>query len=149
MSKFKAGDIVVAVKTTSLIKGGKTYKVAGVLNSTGYQAVIIDGSYENGTVPLAGLGSHNFSLAHPAWIGAARNTDPDTSKAAAKKVRPEPLRVRIERELLKCSRTGSELASALDAKLNSVTPRFAELKRLGRIKDSGQRVNGEIVWEKV
>lgn len=43
--------------------------------------------------------------------------------------------------------TGNELAKLLDAKINSVTPRFAELRKLGHIKAHDiLRRNGEIVW---
>lgn len=43
--------------------------------------------------------------------------------------------------------TGKELAYYVAAPLNSVTPRLAELRRAGVIKDSGQRREGQIVWE--
>lgn len=85
--------------------------------------------------------------------GQARNADPDTSKAAAKVPRSS-LRKRMT-EFFACSKdslgpdagwTGHELVSPMSAPLNSVTPRLAELRRASVIKDSGRRVNGQIVW---
>ena len=80
--------------------------------------------------------------------GGARSNDPDTSKKAARKPR-ESLRDKVF--VLFASNiyrdwTGKEVANYLDAPLNSVTPRFAELRRAGTIKDSGLRRDGQIVW---
>lgn len=87
---------------------------------------------------------------HPAR--PVRSTDPDTSKAAANPNRT-PLRERVaivinggHYEPRQQGWTGHELAAQLQAPLNSVTPRLAELRRTGRIKDSGQRRDGQIVW---
>jgi len=82
--------------------------------------------------------------------GAARISDPATSQAAAAKVKAGPLRQRIENLLRGNGNfTGTEIARMLDARLNSVTPRFAELAKAGRIKDSGRTRGGEIVWQAV
>jgi hypothetical protein len=82
--------------------------------------------------------------------GSARISDPATSHAAAAKVKAGPLRERICVALLKGGNmTGTELAALLHARLNSVTPRFAELAKAGRIKDSGRTRGGEIVWQVV
>lgn len=83
----------------------------------------------------------------------ARNTDPQTSHQAAK-VKRVGLREKIAQvfEEDKASDpfikgwTGHELAEYLDAKLNSVTPRFKELATAGKIKDSGLRRDKQIVW---
>lgn len=86
-----------------------------------------------------------------AWpFPKARLSDPLTSHHAALKVKAPPLRVRIEDTLRAHGNfTGTELAHTLNARLNSVTPRFAELAKAGRIKDSGRTRNGEIVWQAV
>lgn len=82
--------------------------------------------------------------------GRARSTDPATSQAAAVKVKAGPLRQRIEDRLRSQGNlTGTEMAQLLGARLNSVTPRFAELSRAGRIKDSGRVRDGQIVWQAV
>lgn len=82
----------------------------------------------------------------------ARRNDPDTSKAAARKYK-----VGVRRHVCAviCGGdykprpqgwTGKELSDTLGIPLNSITPRFAELRRYGAIKDSGQRREGQIVW---
>lgn len=85
-------------------------------------------------------------------FGQARNTYPDTSKAAAK-IKRTPLRERLYTLIedmtangLPGGVVGTGAARLLDAPLNSITPRFAELRKAGRIKDSGHRLNGQIVW---
>lgn len=84
------------------------------------------------------------------WLFNFRKTDPDTSVQAAynaprKKIRERILEVFMRQGLAR-GYTGHELADVLGVKLNSVTPRFAELSRLGLIKDSTQRRDGQIVW---
>jgi hypothetical protein len=76
-----------------------------------------------------------------------RRNDPDTSKVAARKCRGS-LRQRIRDAMtdVPLSWTGKEMAAALDCPLNSVTPRFAELRRAGVIEDSGVRRYGQIAW---
>lgn len=89
--------------------------------------------------------------------GRARDTDPATSVAAAK-----TRRVTLRQRILNCMTThtfnltgwtGKELATYMDVPLNSITPRFAELagtaksyREAAKIKDSGQRRDGQIVW---
>ena len=76
----------------------------------------------------------------------ARANDPATSKAAGKPTRLS-LRERVQGILcLGHTATGTEIAEQLGARLNSVTPRLAELRRAGKIKDSGQRRDKQIVW---
>lgn len=87
---------------------------------------------------------------HTSDYGKVRNTDPDTSKLAAK-VKRTPLRERLY-DLIASSPwgvVGTGAATLLNAPLNSITPRFAELRKAGRIKDSGSRTNGQIIWEAV
>ena len=76
----------------------------------------------------------------------ARANDPGTSKFAGKPNRPS-LRERVHANLChEHNATGTEIAEHLGARLNSVTPRLAELRRAGRIKDSGIRRDKQIVW---
>lgn len=97
-------------------------------------------------------------MTYPFSTGSARTTDPETSKVAAK-IKRVPLRDQIIQALSEneaaylfsavtpeLGLTGTELASALAAKLNSITPRFAELVKAGKIQDSGRRRDGQIVW---
>lgn len=84
------------------------------------------------------------------WVKKFRNSDPDTSIMAAFKVPSKNIRLRMI-ELFSTENqvrgwTGHEIANRLTIKLNSVTPRFAELGRLGIIKPSHQRRDGQIVW---
>lgn len=86
----------------------------------------------------------------------ARNDDPATSHEAAKVKRVglrEKMAQVFEQDTLDrgldpiiTGWTGHELAEYLDAKLNSVTPRFKELLTAGKIKDSGLRRDKQIVW---
>lgn len=83
-------------------------------------------------------------------FGSARSNDPATSKKAAK-VKRVSLRESILIDLTAAGNaglTGHEAALKAGGihKLNSVTPRFAELRRAQRIKDSGLRRDGQIVW---
>jgi hypothetical protein len=80
--------------------------------------------------------------------GQVRSTDPDTSKAAAK-VRREPLRERLYNLIkgMPGGVVGTGAAKVLEAPLNSITPRFAELRKANRIWDSGERINGQTVWK--
>jgi hypothetical protein len=78
----------------------------------------------------------------------ARRNDPATSKAAAAKAP----RVSLGQKVLDllgtyapAGLTGEEISTRLNARLNSVTPRFAELRRHGLIEENGKR-SGQIVW---
>ena len=75
-------------------------------------------------------------------IGLARNTDPDTSHAAAKNVPNNMEGVVLEgiRSLGKC--TAEELVEYLGMRWDTVTPRFAPLMRKGLIRDTGERRKG-------
>ena len=87
--------------------------------------------------------------------GFARNTDPQTSHDAAKDVAQGGGKL-IDRILIVMSGgyyepreqgwTGKELAADLNAPLNSVTPRFAQLRRQGLIHAAGKR-DKQIVWK--
>lgn len=79
----------------------------------------------------------------------ARKTDPSTSQKAAK-----PKRTGLRAQVLAAiaaakstGLTGHEAAQEIGLlRLNSITPRFAELRKAQKIKDSGQRRDGQIVW---
>lgn len=83
-----------------------------------------------------------------------RSNDPATAKVAA---RPTIVERVLSTLILSGSAgmTGRELSEHLDIPLNSITPRFAQLSRPvgagymmqgARIKDSGVRRDGQIVW---
>lgn len=84
------------------------------------------------------------------WVTKFRRTDPDTSVAAAYKAPIKNIRLRMldvfTHEHKSRGWTGHEIAARLDIKLNSVTPRFAELLRLKKITPSNMRRDGQIVW---
>lgn len=150
---FNPGDIVECVEGSRLLTKGKQYTVDSAYGGL----VRIRGRYEDGSRPHFGEHRWRFKLVRTAAKEAklraferdripARKTDPSTSQKAAKPKRTG-LRERINQYMcLGTAATGEEIAAALDARLNSVTPRFAELQRAGILKDSGERRNGQIVW---
>lgn len=103
-------------------------------------------------------GSSAFEKLIPLRYGAARKLDPQTSKDAAKNVgggklidliflalqEEEALSKHKQREPL--GMTGKALAGYLDKPLNSITPRFAQLRRKGLIHAAGKR-DKQIVWK--
>jgi len=78
----------------------------------------------------------------------ARKPDPETSHAAAARVNTRSLKqvIMAELSLSPGGLNGTELAYISKRKLNSLTPRFAELRREGLIVDGGKRREGQIVW---
>lgn len=150
---FNPGDIVECVEGSRLLAMGKQYTVDEVRSGM----VFIRGKYDDGSRPTFGEYPWRFELVRTAAAEAklqaferdrvpARKTDPSTSQQAAKPKRTG-LRERINQYMCRgTAATGEEIAAALDARLNSVTPRFAELQRAGILKDSGERRNGQIVW---
>jgi len=88
-------------------------------------------------------------------LGLSRKTDPATSQAAAEVCRPLSLQQVILYWLTLAEvappgeqggLTGKEIASRSERPLNSITPRFAQLVKAGKIKDSGLRRDKQIVW---
>lgn len=78
----------------------------------------------------------------------ARKDDPSTSKQAAK-----PLRIGLRQLVLDAIKAfgmdganGHEIETRIARSLNSITPRLAELRKAGLIKDSGVRRDKQIVW---
>lgn len=99
--------------------------------------------------------AHRFDLVEaaptaPVVEHTSRANDPATSVAAGK-VKRTSLREKVWVAMTTTAfvgngLTGHELAKVVDAPLNSVTPRLAELRRAEKIKDSGQRRDKQIVW---
>ena len=88
------------------------------------------------------------------WVKRAdynpvRTTDPATSHRAAQTAvqRRASIKDHILIELgVHGGCTGEEIANRTTLRLNSITPRFAELTRACKIKDSGTTRNKQIVW---
>lgn len=103
-----------------------------------------------------GLCCHNVRCLDPSviWVKRAdynpvRTTDPATSHRAAETAvhRRASIKDHILLELaIHGGCTGEEIANRTTLRLNSITPRFAELTRAGKIKDSGTTRNKQIVW---
>ena len=88
---------------------------------------------------------------------ASRNSDPDTSAAAASSIRGEKANA-LESKVLDMVKahpdglTGQEVTDLLGLDRVTTSPRFAPLKRKGLIYDSGERRSGPsnrpaIVWK--
>ena len=83
-------------------------------------------------------------------LPSVRSTDPATAKAADRKAKPKRYSIKARiLELLASQReglTGTELADYTGHRLNSITPRFADLYRDNLIRCSGQQRSGQTVW---
>ena len=155
---FEAGQKVVCldVGPNFHLTKGKEY----VVNTTGVYVDIIFVTVTNDAgVSTQYYGSRFGAAALPiidASMLPARSNDPDTSKAAAKIKRPKIRDTILDLlDKYKTGLTGQEIAEYSGYRLNSVTPRFAELARKGgspyqiilpKIRDSGHRRSGQIVW---
>jgi hypothetical protein len=74
-------------------------------------------------------------------VGLARNTDPDTSKAAAEGVpNLEGVVYEAIRTLGRC--IADDVVEHLGMRWDSVTPRFSSLIRKGLVRDTGERRKG-------
>jgi hypothetical protein len=84
---------------------------------------------------------NNFHI--PEAVGLSRNSDPETSKAAAKTITRDLERVVLEGiKTFTNGCTADELVKRLNMRWDSVTPRFAPLLRAGYIIDTGMRRKG-------
>lgn len=140
MAKFKIGDKVRRLPEYLGVLGwphGSTVKeVMGIVS--GGSHLWFDDNFSGG------WWDERFELVEAA-------PEPVTSKAAGKVKRTsirEQVRLIIARPDVggRVGWTGHELARHTFSHLNSVTPRLAELRREGKIKDSGQRRDKQIVW---
>lgn len=80
-----------------------------------------------------------------------RHDAPDTSRAAAERVRPKvgTQRATVLNELywtIDPGATDQQISERTGIPLNSVRPRRGELVKQGWVRDSGKRRNGSIVW---
>jgi len=147
--RFKVGDLVVRIPEARDVAGWP-YGDA-VCCVVGYYA------HEILVVPISspplehhgdcGWASSRFSPAEGFADRQARRNDPATSKAAAKVPRVTLAQKVLDLlALYPAGLTGEEIAGRLDARLNSVTPRFAQLRRLGLVEHGGHFRSGQIVW---
>lgn len=88
-------------------------------------------------------------LANPGRIshvgGAARHEDPGTSKEAAAKLDASGLLQLVLEHLQACGERGAtseEVANAVGVDLQSISPRFAQLQRAGKIWKDGTKRPG-------
>lgn len=152
MAKFKVGDKVRRIRCGNIDRKGNIINTGDVL----YVAEVTP----EGWLLFDGFTGPNntffFELVEaapepaPVQHVSSRSNDPATSKAAGK-VKRVSLREQLAIDFSVCGDhglTGHEAALRLGGyhKLNSVTPRFAELRREGKIKDSGHRRDKQIVW---
>lgn len=88
---------------------------------------------------------------HRGLVPSARANDPATSKAAAKGIKVKKASIKdVIIDLLlkyKTGLTGQEIAEYSGFRLNSITPRFAELRRANLVTDSGRQRSLQIVWQ--
>ena len=155
MSKFKAGDKVRCVDAginRHLYNGG-VYTVVYTKVLAGDEYVYVLAS--NGDTH--GYFAHRFELVtEPA---NHKTNDAPTSVAAAVSIKPKKTSIKdVILELLdtyKTGLTGQEIAEYSGIRLNSVTPRFAQLSRWSgspyqkeapKIADTGRTRSGQIVW---
>lgn len=167
MVKFQQGDEVCYIGETSRIlhKGDVLSVLTYSPESHRRPArVYIAGRYRDGSAPARGIDACKLKLVRTAaQVRAAateqteaaprdlnhanaRKTDPSTSKQAAK-----PLRIGLRQLVLDAIKAhgganGHEIEAVVARPLNSITPRLAELRKAGLIKDSGTRRAGQIVW---
>lgn len=159
LNNFQKGDVLEFIESRSdFFRLGQRVTVAAAQSGR----VILVESYNNKAQPGMGMWESRFKLVHrPGHVLApsvaerirafdpvpARKTDPATSHGT------KPKRVSLRQRVLDAiteagpnGATGHEVCGRGSDVLNSITPRFAELRKAGRIKDSGQRRDGQIVW---
>ena len=171
MTEFKIGDRVRRIHYANwgpgwVLSAGDTGTVVGVNFEHGGGWLNLghitdeQGVYKPGTLS----GPHNadyFELVVPSVSSDHRTNDAVTSVAAAKTVRPKKASIKsVILDLLDKHRTGltgQEIAEYSGLRLNSVTPRFAELSRWGAstpaswpaapaIMNTNRTRSGQIVW---
>ncbi len=149
-ARFKVGDLVVrnpgARGAAGWPYGDEVCRVVDHCPNLTYTIVVPVNSPPNPRHHRPWLAKRFTPVTAPAPRAARRN-DPPTSKVAAR-VPGATLAQKVLDLLTWCpaGMTGEEIATRLSARLNSVTPRFAQLRRLGLVEDSGHRRSGQIVW---
>ncbi len=88
------------------------------------------------------------------YAAQARRGDPPTSHAAALTIKPGTLRARVLDALSDGPKSEHEVASILSKERVSVSPRFAELRDAGLIRQAGTKVHAAtnkecICWERI
>lgn len=141
---FKVGDRLMA------IEGCRHYYPAGALGT-----VLKVGDCDYYVDFDEAIGVHVKSDGTRHWYVArviaapvtptSRSNDPATSKGK-RRINKYEQAVLNSLRFTKEGRTGKEIASDEEYPLNSITPRFAPLRRKGLIKDSGLRRDKQIVW---
>lgn len=151
MAKFKVGDKVRRLpqygSETGWSHGDTVKEVTGIVGSNDIRFDDeCTGGWRGVRFELVEAAPEPAPVQHV----SSRSNDPATSKTAGK-----PKRVSLREQLCidfsVCGPqglTGHEAALRFGGyhKLNSITPRFAELRREGKIKDSGWRRDKQIVW---
>ena len=157
MSKFKVGDVVrrVIVPNSGSVPTPWTLEVGAV-------GVVLEAHHpwiriiSKGVPEKEGHDCEYFELVSrataalsPIYAPNVRPNDPATSHAAAVSIKPKKLSIKASiLDLLEKHReglTGQEIAEHTGHRLNSITPRFAELSR-GCVINSGDVRNGQTVW---
>lgn len=152
MSAFKAGDKVICVNTGEnlYITEGHTY-------------LVVADQYDDQVKiqPDNGRCQHYYAYRFELVTEPAQHktNDATTSVAAAVSIKPKKTSIKdVILELLdkyKTGLTGQEIAEYSGIRLNSVTPRFAQLSRwtgspyqkeAPKIADTGRTRSGQIVW---
>lgn len=148
-ARFKVGDLVVRnprARNGYWPYGDEVCRVVGHYPNHN-EIIVVPVSSPLKRHDNSGWVADRFSHAEGFAARQARRNDPATSKAAAKVPR-----VTLAQKVLDllarypAGLTGEEIAGRLDARLNSVTPRFAQLRRLGLVEHGGHSRSGQIVW---
>ena len=160
MSKFKAGDVVRRVIAPNYgtrpqpwtLEVGAVRVVWEVDSHRNWIRLISKGVPEKEChdCEYFELVSRATAALSPTYAPNVRPNDPATSHVAAISIKPKKLSIKASiLDLLEKHReglTGQEIAEHTGHRLNSITPRFAELNRGLRLFNSGDVRNGQIVW---
>lgn len=174
--QFNAGDLVRVLTRGCKDQAHLVGKVATVAGYNNYGNVVLAEQHglENGIAEASGAYEYRFKLYKapqgtitgrtscyapntsntPKADTSVTSTGTDTATAAAIAIKPKKSSIKATilalLEQYPAGLTGEEIAQRGNLRLNSVTPRFAELSAhdtgLGAIKDSGTRRSGQIVW---
>ena len=170
MTTFKVGDRIERMGTVNagdgwIVYEGDTGTVNDIKTAMGLEWVtLVDLRREDGSVgaqcsPTEWHASVNFKLVPQAAATNHKTNDAPTSVAAAVSIKPKKASIKdVILDLLdtyKTGLTGQEIAEYSGLRLNSVTPRFAELSRWSgspyqktapAIMNTNRTRSGQIVW---